>query len=201
MVRPLYADPGRLESTKLGDCCERHGALSESGIDGYGTPGATSTFTQANSVMHVTAQGKQFRLSVNGDQSWTTTSSSFPGDTTLDTGFVAGLTPVQFQTGSYGPFCGGGPTDVQVDDVQYDGSGTLTNFEMRFVQHCPGADRDPGIPALRLRRPNPAAAAREPIRVCLASAGRCHTRDRQLPVPARQPRRLREWWADDPGLV
>ena len=104
----------------------------------------TYLFTLANSVMQVTAVDAQLHLSIRADDSWWLGGSGPTGGDLLTPGYWQGLNRSQFDFSGAGRGCNTDSTDLQVDDVEYDTSGVLQRYTMRFLQHCEG-----GTPALR----------------------------------------------------
>ncbi len=113
--------------------------------------GRTYTYTQANAVLSLTANGNQLSVGVNGNQNWGGQFKAMNILTTLEPGYYANLQRFPFHnpvTGGLnwsgeGRGCNTLTGWFAIDSITYS-AGVIASIDLRFEQHCEG-----GTPALR----------------------------------------------------
>jgi hypothetical protein len=112
--------------------------------------GQTYTYTQANAILSVNANGGHFSVRINGDTLWTGDFQTMSTLSRLEPGYYGGLQRYPFNNPAKGGLDwsgdGRGCNTEQgwfvVDNVTYF-NGFLSSIDLRFEQHCEG-----GTPAL-----------------------------------------------------
>ncbi len=113
--------------------------------------GANYLYTQADSVLSVSAPGARLQVSIAGDEDWNGQFQGMSTLTRLEPGYYGDLQRYPFHNPVKGGLSWSGEGRgcntltgwFVIDNVVYDGI-TLTAIDLRFEQHCEG-----GAPALR----------------------------------------------------
>jgi len=107
--------------------------------------GQTSTYTQSNAALSVSANGGHLSIGINGDKKWTGDFQSMSTITELQPGYYADLQRYPFNNPAKGGLDWSGDGRgcntltgwFAVDNVTYL-NGTLSAIDLRFEQHCEG---------------------------------------------------------------
>ncbi len=107
--------------------------------------GRTSTYTQSDAVINITAVGGHVAISVGGDQSWSGDFQAMQGLASLKPGYYANLQRYPFQNPVRGGLSWSGEgrgcntlTGWFVVDKATYVDNTLSALDLRFEQHCEG---------------------------------------------------------------
>jgi hypothetical protein len=105
----------------------------QSDAEDYIGAGRTYSYSQANAVLHVSANGNHLSVDANGDEWWFGQFQTTAG--------AAQLMPGTYSSGvnwsGEGRGCGSPSGTFTIDSVTYV-AGNLTSIDMRFLQHCDG---------------------------------------------------------------